>query len=48
MTGKTNFALEIRVSLQKELIDSVRLVSDNAANMFSICTLVEKNILNVC
>lgn len=45
MTCETNFTLEIGVSFKKEFEDSVRLISDNAANMFSVCTLVEKNIL---
>lgn len=48
MAGKAHFAFEIRVPLKKEVKDSVGLISDNTANMLSVCTLVEKNILYPC
>jgi hypothetical protein len=48
MACKTNFAFEIGVPLNEKVEDSVRFISDNAANVLSICTLVEKNILCTC
>jgi hypothetical protein len=48
MARETDFALEIGVPSKEEFIDSVRLIRNNAANVLSICTLIQKNILYSC